>query len=121
MNIALWLLQALIAFHTATGAVWKLSNSEQTVPSLGAIPHTAWLGLAAAELLCSVALVLPALDSRLAPLAPAASAVIALEMLGFVAVHQRSGDGNRGPMVYWLVVAVLCAMLVAGRTLTLPG
>ena len=45
MNILLWVLQILLALHTAMGAVWKFSNSEQTVPSLKAIPHGAWLTL----------------------------------------------------------------------------
>ena len=43
VNVVLWILQVLLALHTAMGAVWKFSNSEQTVPSLQAIPHGAWL------------------------------------------------------------------------------
>jgi hypothetical protein len=40
MNILLWILQILLALHTAMGAVWKFSHSaEQTMPSLKAIPH----------------------------------------------------------------------------------
>jgi hypothetical protein len=57
MNILLWVLQILIAAHTAIGAVWKFSNSEQTVPSLKAIPHQVWLGMSVFELLCSVGLI----------------------------------------------------------------
>jgi len=29
MNILLWTFQVLLALHTAIGAVWKFSNSEQ--------------------------------------------------------------------------------------------
>ena len=43
MNILLWILQILLALHTTMGAVWKFSNSEQTVHSLSAIPHGVWL------------------------------------------------------------------------------
>ncbi|MBL9038941.1 MAG: hypothetical protein JNG84_10530, partial [Archangium sp.] len=59
MNIFLWILQVLLALHTTMGAVWKFSNSEQTTPSLKAIPHAVWLGMSGIEILCSVALVLP--------------------------------------------------------------
>ena len=62
MNILLWVLQILLALHTAIGAVWKFFNSEQTVPSLKAIPHGVWLSLSVIEILCSLALVLPALS-----------------------------------------------------------
>lgn len=44
MNILLWVLQILLALHTVIGAVWKFSNSEQTVRSLNAIPHGVWAG-----------------------------------------------------------------------------
>ncbi len=53
MNIALWILQVLLALHTAMGAVWKLSHSEQTVASLSALPHALWLGLSGLEVLAA--------------------------------------------------------------------
>jgi hypothetical protein len=76
MNILLWTLQILLALHTIMGAVWKYSNSEQSVPSLKAIPHGVWLGLGIVELACAVGLVLPLLmksKGSLAPLARPAS------------------------------------------------
>ena len=38
MNILLWILQILLALHTAVGAIWKFSNPAQNLPSLSAIP-----------------------------------------------------------------------------------
>ena len=73
MNILLWVLQILLALHTAAGAVWKFSNSEQTVPSLSAIPHGVWLAMSVFELACVVGLILPALYRPLAILAPIAA------------------------------------------------
>src|SRR4051794_27033328 len=115
MNILLWVLQVLLALHTVMGAVWKLSNSEQAVPSLNAIPHGAWMALIVIELLCSVALVVPALSKRLAIVAPIAASCIAAEMLMFSVVHLNSGDANHGQMIYWLVVAAVCAFIAYGR------
>jgi hypothetical protein len=59
MNLLLWILQVLLALHTAAGAVWKWSNSETPCP------------------LCVVALIAPAFSKRLAILAPIAAAVVA--------------------------------------------
>lgn len=120
MNVLFWVLQVLLAVHTAIGAVWKFSNSEQTVPSLQAIPHGAWLTLAVLELLCSLCLVLPAFNKPLAILAPIAAACIAAEMLLFCVIHLFSGDANQSPMIYWLVVAAVCAFVAYGRLALKP-
>jgi hypothetical protein len=120
MHILLWVLQILIALHTAIGAVWKFSNSEQAVPSLKAIPHGVWLALGVFELLCSLGLVVPAISKPLAILAPIAAVCIAAEMLLFCGLHLRSGDTKYGPMIYWLVVAAICAFLAYGRFVLRP-
>jgi DoxX-like family len=120
MNILLWILQILLALHTAVGAVWKFSNSEQTVPSLKAIPHGVWLAISVLELLCSLGLILPALSTPLAILAPVAAASIAAEMLLFCGLHIYSGDKNYGPMIYWLVAAAVCLFIAYGRFVLKP-
>lgn len=116
MNILLWILQVLLAVHTVIGAIWKFNNSEETVPSLSAIPHEAWLGLGVVEILCALGLVLPALMRSLAGLAPLAATIIAAEMLLFSGLHLISGVGESGELVYWLVVAAVAAFIAYGRT-----
>jgi hypothetical protein len=120
MNILLWALQALLAVHTVTGAVWKFSNSEQTVPSLKALPHGVWLTLSIVELLCSVALILPSMSQRFAILAPIAAACIGAEMLLFTGLHISSGEASYSPVIYWLVVAAVCALIAYGRLVLKP-
>lgn len=115
MNILLWVLQILLALHTCVGAFWKFSKSEQTVPSLKAIPHRVWLALSVFELLCSAGLVLPLLNESLSILAPIAAAGIAAEMLLFAGLHVKSGQAKHGQMIYWLIVAALCAFTAYGR------
>ena len=115
MNILLWILQILLALHTVIGAVWKFSNSEQTVPSLSAIPHGAWLALSLFEILCAVALVLPAVRKSLAVLIPIGAAGVAAEMLLFCGLHLASGAPDYSPMIYWFVVAALCGFIAYGR------
>jgi hypothetical protein len=120
MNVVLWVFQILLALHTAIGAVWKFSNSEQTVPSLSAIPHGVWLAMSVFELLCTLGLILPAFNKSLAILAPVAAACIAAEMLLFCGLHIYSGDASYSPMIYWLVVAAICAFIAYGRLVLKP-
>lgn len=123
MNVLLWVLQVLLALHTAMGAVWKFSNSEQSVPSLAALPHAVWSAMSGLELLCSVLLVLPIippLRARVGVLAPVAAAFVAAEMLLFCAVHLASGVTNHSELIYWLVVAGFCAFIAVGRFVLKP-
>lgn len=115
MNIFLWIVQVLLALHTIMGAAWKFSNPEQTVPSLSMIPHGAWLGLSVLELLCGLGLILPAFKRTLGVLAPIAAICIAAEMLMFSGLHFYSGEANHGEVIYWLVVAAVCAFVAYGR------
>jgi hypothetical protein len=117
MNIFLWILQSLLALHTLAGAVWKFAKTaEETMPSIGAIPQPAWLGMSVIEILCVVALLIPALFPSLKKLAPIAAIVIALEMLVLCALHIASGNGSHiGPMIYWLVVAAICGFIAYKR------
>jgi len=120
MNIVFWILQVLLALHTAIGGVWKFSNPAQNIPSLAVIPSGMWLGLAVLELSCALDLVLPALVPRLGIVAPAAAVFIAAEMLVFSALHLSSGQTEHGPMIYWLVTAVFAATVAYGRFVLVP-
>lgn len=115
MNILLWALQILLALHTAMGAVWKFSNSDKVVPSLRGIPRGAWLVISALELFLSVGLLSTAAPS-LEVLAPVSAACIGAEMLLFIGIHIYKRFAKvRGPMIYWLVVAIFAAFIAYGR------
>lgn len=121
MNAVLWTLQILLALHTLMGAVWKLANPVQAaVPSLKAITSGGWRLLSVVEVLCAVALVLPALYAPSAGWPPIAASVLAAEMLLFCVLHVKSGDPNRAPMKYWLVAAAVCAFVAYGRFVLHP-
>lgn len=120
MNIVLWILQGLLAAHTLMGAIWKLSNSEKTIPSLKAIPHGIWSSLSIIELLSAVGLVLPVLNKNLGFVTPIAALIIATEMLLFCVLHLSSKEGSNNEMIYWLVVAVICGFIAYGRFVLKP-
>src|SRR6476619_3108709 len=120
VNIALWVLQLLLALHTAVGASWKLSNSEQGIPALKAMPRSVWRAMIPTELVCSVGLLLPAVYRQSAICAPITALIIAAEMLLFCFVHLRSGEAKHGSMIYWLVVAAVCLFIAYGRFVLSP-
>ena len=120
MNVLLSILQILLALHTALGAAWMSSNSEKTMPSLGAIPDGVWQSMTVLQLLCAIALIVPLFNKRAAILAPIAAAFVAAEMLFFSGVHLASGSTSMGPVIYWLVVAAVCAFIVYGRLVLKP-
>ncbi|MEN0039323.1 MAG: DoxX family protein [Cellvibrio sp.] len=116
MNIFLWILQVLLALHTIMGAVWKFSHTaEQTMPSLKAIPASAWITLASFELLCALCLIVPAFYKPTVVLVPLAAICIAVIMLVFCTFELLSGNANMGSIGYWLVVVVLCGFIAYGR------
>lgn len=115
MNIFLWILQGLLALHTLIGAGWKFTNSEQAVPGLEAIPHSVWMALIVFEIICSFCLIFPAVKKSAARFVPLAAVGIAAEMLLFCVVNIVSGQVNYGHLVYWLVVAAVCAFVAYGR------
>ncbi|MES2615569.1 MAG: hypothetical protein V4591_09155 [Bdellovibrionota bacterium] len=131
MNTFLWVLQILVILHAIIGAVWKFSNSEQAIPSLKIIPHKVWLGISLFEVLCGLCLIVPALSlivpafniHLVAILAPIGAVCIAIEMLFFSGMHIYSGSakhGSPGPMIYWLVVAVVCVFIAYARVALEP-
>lgn len=115
MNILLWVLQVLLALHTAIGALWKFFNPSQSVDSLQAIAHGAWMAMSVVELLCAVALLLPAASKRFGVLVAPAAGLIGAEMLLFCGLNLRGGDPDYGHIAYWLVVAAICAFVAYGR------
>jgi hypothetical protein len=72
------------------------------------------------ELFLSLGLILPASSASLGILAPIAAACIVAEMLLFSGLHVSSGSSKRGQIIYWLVVAVICAFVAYGRFVVEP-
>lgn len=119
MSVFLWVLQILLAIHTAIGAVWKFSNSAQAVPSLNAIPHSVWLALSVVEILCALGLVAPVIKF-LGKAAPISALLIAAEMLAYCVIAIASGEPKLGEIAYWLVVAIIAGFLAYGRFVLRP-
>lgn len=117
MNILLWILQVLLALHTAFGGLWKFTNPPQTsVPTLALIPNPVWVTLGVFELLVAVAFILPAFKKSWNGLIVGAALFVVVEMLLYSVIHLASGHPLNGSVGYWLVVAAVSAFLARGRT-----
>lgn len=111
MHIVLIALQVLLALHTLMGAVWKLTNTVDAVPTLRALGNTVWRALGIVELVLVASLALPLFIDGLGwALVLGAFGVVA-EMSLYCGVHLASGSKERGSLIYWLVVAALAAAL----------
>lgn len=67
------------------------------------------------EILLSICFITPLIYKPWGFLAPVAAVFIVTEMLLFIALHLNSGDSTLSPVVYWLVIAVICGFIAFGR------
>lgn len=97
MNIALWVIAAVLAISFVGAGAMKLMTSKEDL-----LPKMPWAadfsesqikGIGAAELAGGIGLVLPPAVDIAAILAPIAAVGLAITMAGAAVVHLRRGDG----------------------------
>jgi uncharacterized membrane protein YphA (DoxX/SURF4 family) len=114
MNIALWIVQALLAalFLFAGGMKFIMSVEEMTkdIPLPGWFLH--FIGVA--EVLGALGLILPWLLGIRPGLTPLAAAALVIIMIGATVVTLMTGGGLAMALIP-LVVGLLCAFVAYGR------
>lgn len=121
MNTLLWTLQVLAALLYSSSGVMKVFMFDKVshdVPSFGALPRDAWTVLGILELLCTVALIVPAALHWHPQLTSLAAIVLAVESLLFVAVHIKYREAS--PIVMSAVLGLLMAFVAYGRIVLHP-
>ena len=121
MNILLWALQVLAALVYAASGVMKvfmLDTVSEGVPSFGALPREAWVGLGILELVCTVGLIVPAAFRWRPSLTVVAAMVLAIESLVFIGVHARYGE--MGSTILSGALGLLMAFIAYGRRVLKP-
>ena len=116
MNILLWVLQVLAALLYGASGVMKVFMFDKVsgqVPSFGALPREAWIALGVLELVCMVALVVPAAFRWRPGLTVVAATVLAVESLVFIGVHAKYGE--IGSIIMSAVLGLLMAFIAYGR------
>ena len=107
MNVALWLVQGLLALVFGASGVVKATRDRKRLFDDGItwvedFPAWAVRAIGILEILAAVGLVLPALTGIAPVLSPLAAVGIALLMVGAAVVH-----GRRGEIAFLGVIAVL--------------
>ncbi len=92
MNMLLWALQILAALLYGASGVMKIFMFDKIsadVPSFGALPRQAWLGLGVVELVCVIGLIVPGAFHWHPELTTVAATILAIESLVFIGVHVK--------------------------------
>ncbi len=121
MNSLLWVLQILGALVYGASAVMKLFMFDKIsadVQSFGALPREAWMALGLIELVCAVALIVPAALHRQPVLTVAAATVLAIESLLFIWVHVQYHEIP--PIIMSAILGLLMAFIAYGRMVLSP-
>lgn len=121
MNIALWIVQAVLAFLFLSVGVVKVIRQEQ------ARARTKWMAdvspkmltfIGVCEMLGAVGIILPALTGILRWLTPLGAAGLALMMLLAMGFHARRGEYREMASVF--VIFLLAAFVAYGRLVVSP-
>ena len=121
MNILLWVVQILaVLLYGASGImkVFMFDKVSEDVPSFGALPRDAWMGLGILELVCAVGLIVPAALHWYPALTVVAAAVLTIESLVFVWVHAKYGEVTT--LILSGVLGLLMAFIAYGRMVLKP-
>ena len=117
MNAVLWVVQVLLAVVFTVAATTKLLRTREQL-----LTQLRWVegftegqvrGIAVAELLGVLGLVVPGVTGVLTWLTPLAAAGLALDMAGAVATHARLGEW--GFLAATSVLCALCVLVAWGR------
>ena len=123
MNIALWIVQALLAAMFAMAGFMKLTQPKAKLAGqMGWVedfaPNTVKL-IGALELLGALGLILPLLTGILPWLTPVAALGLVATMVGAMLTHLRRHE--RPMLMVNLVLLLLAAFIAYGRFLALPA
>ena len=121
MNILLWVIQILAALlYLASGVmkVFMFDKISGDVPSFGALPREAWMGLGILELVCTVGLIVPSVLRWHPVLTVVAASLLALESLVFIWVHVKYAEVP--PIIFSAVLGLLMAFVAYGRMFLKP-
>jgi hypothetical protein len=114
MNVALWIVQALLAlfFALASGAP-KLLLPPEMLPMPIPLPRPFFLFIGVAEVLGGLGLLLPAIAGIRPGLVPLAAGGLVLVTIG-ATVYQLAA-GEVGNALFAVAVGLLCAFVAYGR------
>jgi len=122
MNIALWIVQILLALAFAMAGIMKVTQPiDRLETRMGWVKDVGPRGvrlIGSLEILGAIGLILPAITGILPWLTPVAAAGLALTMVGAMITHGRRGEYSG--IAANLVLLVLALFIVYGRFVIVP-
>ena len=122
MNIALWIVQALLAVVFAMAGAMKLAQPKEKLAERMAFVEDLTQGqlraIGVLEILGAIGLILPTLTGILPWLTPLAAVGLVLTMIGAMIVHVRRNEYSN--LVVNLVLLALAAFVAYGRFVVVP-
>ena len=116
MSIALWIVQILLAWFAIAGGyfqLFKFAELKTTVVAMQQLPQTLWAVLGVVGMVAGLGLIFPAALRLLPMVTPVSAAVMLVHSLLISGLYLYFGD--KAPLPYVLVMAVLAAVVLIGR------
>src|SRR5438105_9309160 len=122
MNIALWVVQILLALAFGMAGIMKVTQPiDRLEARMGWVKDVGPRGvrlIGSLEILAAIGLILPAVTGILPWLTPVAATGLALTMIGAMITHGRRGEFPN--MGFNLVLLLLAVFIVLGRFVAVP-
>ena len=122
MNIALWVVQILLALAFGMAGIMKVTQPiDKLEARMGWVKSVGPGGvhlIGSLEILGAIGLILPAVTGILPWLTPVAAACLALTMIGAMITHGRRGEYSQ--IGFNLVLLVLTLFVAYGRFVIIP-
>jgi uncharacterized membrane protein YphA (DoxX/SURF4 family) len=118
MNLALWIVQAVLALvFLGAGTVKLVQSRDQLITRLGGwvedYPAGAIKAIGALEVLAAIGLIVPPTLHILPVLAPLAGAGLVVVMIGAIIIHARRGEYSK--VVVNVALAAMAIFVAWGR------
>ncbi len=119
MNVALWIVQSLLALLLVAGGGYKFVSAAELTSQFAAIPTLAWRAFGIVEVVGGLLLVLPMALRWMPHLTAIAAMVLLGEALVLSVIYGRTSTAlsAENPLVWSVAMAVLLAFVAFGRAL----
>ena len=122
MNVALWIVQGLLALIFLMSGTLKVTQPKEKLISMLAYVEDLSAGqvktIGVLEILAAIGLILPDVTGILPWLTPVAAVGLVLEMIGAITLHLRRGEYSM--IVINIVLLALAAFVAYGRFVLEP-
>ncbi len=121
MNILLWILQVMLAWLSIAGGffqIFKIEDLQRTVAAMRELPTSLWAVFGAIGILAGLGLILPGAINVQPGITPYAAAIMAVESIIIAGLYIYFGD--KAPLPFVIVMAVLGAFIAYGRFVLKP-